>query len=85
MKQIGSAEKIDFSYSGFIGNTPAIHRLIWMAREEDGLDLQYRVVEYVFMTYFKEENIMGKLYMMKECAELAGMDTSSVLQNRTDC
>ena len=44
MKRIGSAQKIDFRYSGFIGNTLDSHRLIWKAVEEGGSNPQDRVV-----------------------------------------
>jgi len=84
MKRIGAAEKIDFSYSGFIGNTLDSHRLIWKAREEGGSDLQDRVVESVFKAYFEEEKSLGEPSVLKECAERAGMDVSSVLRDGTD-
>ena len=40
MNWIGAAKNINFSYSGFIGNTLDIHHLIWKSKEEGGSDLQ---------------------------------------------
>ena len=84
MKRIGAAEKIDFSYSGFIGNTLDSHRIIWKTREEGGSDLQERVVESVFRAYFEVEKSLGEPSVLKECAERAGMDASLVLRDGTD-
>ena len=44
-KQVRAAKKIDFSYSGFIGNTLESNHLIWKDRKEGGSELQDRVVE----------------------------------------
>ena len=52
MKIIKDYKKIKSRYSGFVGNTLFSDRYICKAKEEGGLDLQYRVLEYVFREYF---------------------------------
>ena len=81
---IESADNIDFSYSGFIGNTLDIHHLIWKSKEEGGLDLQDRVVESVFRAYFEEDMSLGEPLVMKKFVECTIMVVSLVLQDRTD-
>ena len=84
MKRVVLSKKTDISYNGFIGNTLDSHRLIWKAMDEGRLDLQDRVVESVFKAYFEEEKSLGEPSVLKECAERAGMDVSSVLRDGTD-
>jgi predicted DsbA family dithiol-disulfide isomerase len=73
MKQVGASVGINFSYGGLIGNTFDSHRLIWMAREVGGSELQDRVVEALFTAYFEQEKSLGEPQVLRECAQLAGM------------
>merc|ERR1719491_1846497 len=78
MIQTGLSVGIRFSYGGFTGNTFNSHRLIWKAREEGGTELQDKVVESLFKTYFEEEQSMGETNVLVECAKRAGMGESDV-------
>lgn len=73
MKQVGASVGINFSYGGSIGNTFDGHRLIWMAREVGGSELQDRLVEALFKAYFEQEKSLGEPQVLRECAQLAGM------------
>lgn len=83
MKKTGQSVGIEFSYGGFVGNTFDSHRLIWKAREEGGSELQDQVVESLFKAYFEEEKSLGEHAVLKECAERAGMDATSLLADQS--
>ncbi len=75
MKQVGESVGINFSYGGSIGNTEDSHRLIWKARQVGGSELQDKMVESLFKAYFEDEQSLGELTVLKQCAERAGMPT----------
>lgn len=76
MKETGRQEGIAFSYGGHTGNTLDSHRLIWKAKIMGGSKLQDRVVESLFEAYFEEEQSMGEVSVLVDCAVRAGMTTT---------
>ena len=84
MKRIVAANNIDFSFSGFIGNTFDSHHLIWKAREDFRPDLQDRAVQSVFRTYFEEYSSIGGPLATNDFTECVCMGVSSVLRSGTD-
>jgi len=81
MKDVARKEGIDMSYGGNIGNTFDSHRLIWKALADGGSDLQDKVVEELFQAYFEQEKSLGDHDVLKLCAEKAGMDATSLLND----
>jgi len=78
MKQVGKEHGIQFSFGGYIGNTFDSHRLIWYARRVGGASLQDKMVEALFSAYFEQEQSLGELHILKECAEKAGMASKDI-------
>eukprot|EP00956_Cyclotella_meneghiniana_P040687 scaffold202735_cov23-Cyclotella_meneghiniana.AAC.1 len=54
MKGVAAEHGIEMEYGGTVGNTFDSHRLIWLAREVGGSELQDSVVERLFKAYFVE-------------------------------
>mmetsp|Transcript_5327 Transcript_5327/g.7835 ORF Transcript_5327/g.7835 Transcript_5327/m.7835 type:complete len:162 (+) Transcript_5327:402-887(+) len=78
MKQVGNEHGIQFSYGGHIGNTFDSHRLIWYARSVGGSSLQDKMVEALFQAYFENEQSLGEMHILRECATKSGMASDDV-------
>jgi len=76
MKETGLLEGINFSYGGSTGNTFDYHRLVWKAKEDGGIELQNKVVESLFQAYFEQEQSMGEVRVLIDCATRVGMDNA---------
>lgn len=79
IEDAGRAENIDFKFSDIAvsPNTLDAHRLIRWAQNE-GEDVQGRLVERLFQMFFLEGRNIGKHEVLIEAAGHAGMDTAIV-------
>jgi predicted DsbA family dithiol-disulfide isomerase len=77
MKATAAACGIDMNYGGTVGNTLDSHRLIWLARECGGSQMQDKVVERVFKAYFEENKSIENKNVLQEIAEEVGLGDKS--------
>jgi predicted DsbA family dithiol-disulfide isomerase len=73
MKATASEHGIEMSYGGTVGNTFDSHRLIWLAREVGGSEMQDKVVERLFKAYFEENKSIETKEILQDCADEAGL------------
>lgn len=73
----GDALGINFKYGGRTGNTRDSHRLIQLAKTK-GEDVQNRVVEELFKSYFEEEGDITSLDMLVAAGVKAGLEDGEV-------
>ena len=72
MKTTAAEYGINMEYGGHVGNTFDSHRLIWKAYSYGGSNLQDKVVNQLFISYFEENKSLGELSVLEECASKAG-------------
>lgn len=77
LKVIGKEVGIDFSFGGKTGNTRDSHRLIQLGKRH-GPDVQTRVVEQLFKSYFEKEGDITSHGMLWEAGVKAGLDSMDV-------
>ena len=73
MKGVAAEHGIEMEYGGTVGNTFDSHRLIWLAREVGGSELQDSVVERLFKAYFVENKSIETKEVLQSCAEDVGL------------
>ena len=73
MKATAAEHGIDMHYGGTVGNTLDSHRLIWLAREVGGTEMQDKVVECIFRAYFEENKSIETKEVLQACADEAGL------------
>ena len=73
MKGVAAEHGIEMEYGGTVGNTFDSHRLIWLAREVGGSDLQDLVVERLFKAYFVENKSIETKEVLQTCADDVGL------------
>ncbi|KAL3797361.1 hypothetical protein HJC23_010487 [Cyclotella cryptica] len=73
MKATALEHGINMNYGGTVGNTLDSHRLIWLAREVGGSDLQDKVVESLFKAYFEDNKSIEERDVLLECADESGL------------
>lgn len=71
----GAKVGIAFRYGGKTGNTRNSHRLIKLAAKQD---LQNRVVEELFKSYFEEERDITDLEVLRDAGVRAGLEAGLV-------
>ncbi|KAI9735869.1 MAG: hypothetical protein M1834_001334 [Cirrosporium novae-zelandiae] len=74
LEAVGKQEGINFSFGGNTGNTRTSHRLIAMTGKEKGTEMQNRVVEELFKSYFEKEGDITDVNTLTEAAKLAGLE-----------
>lgn len=74
---VGKDSGINFSFGGKIGNTRDSHRLVELAKTK-GSDMQTRVVEELFKSYFEEEGDITNHDVLREAAVRAGLEEAEV-------
>ena len=78
LEQVGKAVGIDFKFAGKTGNTRDSHRLIHMAKEKKGVEMQNRVVEALMKSYFENEGDITDHAMLIAAAVGCGLDGKEV-------
>jgi len=73
MKATALEHGINMNYGGTVGNTFDSHRLIWLAREVGGSELQDKVVESLFKAYFEDNKSIEERDVLQECAVESGL------------
>jgi predicted DsbA family dithiol-disulfide isomerase len=73
MKATAAEHGINMNYGGTVGNTLDSHRLIWLAREVGGSELQDKVVESLFKAYFEDNKSIEEKEVIQECADEVGL------------
>ncbi|KAL8729175.1 MAG: hypothetical protein Q9166_004914 [cf. Caloplaca sp. 2 TL-2023] len=73
----GKAVGIDFKFGGKTGNTRDSHRLIQLAKTK-GPEMQTRVVEELFKSYFEQEEDITSHDVLKAAAEKTGLEGAEV-------
>lgn len=74
---VGKEVGIDFSFGGNTGNTRDSHRLIQLGKTK-GADVQTRVVEELFKSYFENEGDITSHEMLQAAGVKAGLDAVDV-------
>lgn len=74
---VGKDAGIDFSFGGKTGNTRDSHRLVVLG-ESKGPNVQTRVVEELFKTYFEEEGDITSHDVLTKAGVRAGLDEAEV-------
>lgn len=77
LAQAGKSVGIDFKFGGKTGNTRDSHRLIQLAKTK-GPEMQTRVVEEFFRSYFEEEGDITSHQVLKSAAVKAGLGEAEV-------
>lgn len=73
VKGVAAEHGIEMNYGGTVGNTFDSHRLIWLAREVGGSEMQNNVVERLFKAYFVENQSIEMKEVLQDCAEDVGL------------
>jgi len=73
LRQTGQNVDIDFKFGGKTGNTRDSHRLIQLGKSKSP-ELQTRVVEELFASYFENEGDITSQDVLVQCAKKAGLD-----------
>ncbi|KAL8847287.1 MAG: hypothetical protein Q9221_007663 [Calogaya cf. arnoldii] len=68
---------IDFKFGGKTGNTRDSHRLIQLAKTK-GPEMQTKVVEELFKSYFEKEEDITSHSVLKSAAEKAGLEEAEI-------
>ena len=74
---VGKDAGINFSFGGKTGNTRESHRLVELGKTK-GADVQTRVVEALFKSYFEEEGDITDREVLKEAGVRAGLEEAEV-------
>ena len=74
---VGKDAGIDFSFGGKTGNTRDSHRLVELG-ETKGADVQTRVVEELFKSYFEEEGDITSSEVLRQAGVRAGLEELEV-------
>lgn len=69
---------IDFKFGGKTGNTRDSHRLVELGRRKGGAEVQNRVVEELFRSYFEEEGDITSRDVLRDAGVKAGLDGAEV-------
>ena len=77
LKGVGKEVGISFSFGGKTGNTRDSHRLIQLGKTK-GPDMQTRVVEELFKSYFENEGDITSHEMLQAAGVNAGLDALDV-------
>ncbi|KAL8692029.1 MAG: hypothetical protein Q9218_002861 [Villophora microphyllina] len=77
LDKIGKSVGIDFKHGGRTGNTRDSHRLIQLAKTT-GPEMQNRVVEEFFKSYFEDEGDITSHATLKAAATKAGLSDAEV-------
>ncbi|KAI4122730.1 MAG: hypothetical protein LQ338_005644 [Usnochroma carphineum] len=77
LTSVGKPVGIDFKFGGKTGNTRDSHRLIQLAKTK-GPEMQTKVVEELFRSYFEEEGDITSHDVLAAAAVRAGLDESEV-------
>ncbi|KAG8529417.1 uncharacterized protein KY384_006054 [Bacidia gigantensis] len=80
LAQIGQSVGIPFKFGGKTGNTRDSHRLIHMAKEKAGTNVQNRVVDELNRSYFENEGDITDPNVLTHAAIKAGLDEMDVQQ-----
>lgn len=75
---VGAELGIKFSMGGKTGNTLQSHRLVELALETGGTELQNKVIENVFKLYFEDDGDVTCTESLIECGVLGGMSREAV-------
>lgn len=75
---VGKDAGINFSFGGKTGNTRDSHRLVELGKRKGGPDVQTRVVEELFKSYFEEEGDITSHDVLREAGVKAGLDEAEV-------
>ncbi|KAL8804547.1 MAG: hypothetical protein Q9223_003101 [Gallowayella weberi] len=73
----GKPVGIDFKFGGKTGNTRDSHRLVQLAKTK-GPEMQTRVVEELFKSYFEQEEDITSHTVLKAAAEKAGLEEGEI-------
>lgn len=74
---VGKGAGINFSFGGKTGNTRDSHRLVELGKTK-GAEMQTRVVEELFKSYFEGEGDITSHDMLKEAGVRAGLKEAEV-------
>lgn len=77
LQGVGAAVGINFTLGGNTGNTLQSHRLVDLALETGGVDLQNKVIESIFKSYFEEEGDITDKSNLIKCAVRGGLTESA--------
>ena len=80
---LGKDAGIDFSFGGKTGNTRDSHRLVELGKAK-GADVQTRVVEELFKSYFEEEGDITSNEVLRQAGVRAGLEEVEV-KNWLEC
>ena len=80
LDSVGKPIGINFKFGGNTGNTRDSHRLIHLAREKAGVEVQNKVVDEVEKSYFENEGDITSHAMLIAAASKAGLDEAEVKQ-----
>lgn len=74
---VGKSAGINFSFGGKTGNTRDSHRLVELGKTK-GAEVQTRVVEELFKSYFEEEGDITSHEVLREAGVRAGLGEAEV-------
>lgn len=74
---VGKDAGINFSFGGKTGNTRDSHRLVELGRAK-GSEVQTRVVEELFTSYFEQEGDITSHDVLREAGVKAGLEEAEV-------
>ncbi|KAL9101338.1 MAG: hypothetical protein Q9163_003385 [Psora crenata] len=77
LEEIGKGVGINFKFGGKTGNTRESHRLVQLAKTK-GSDMQNKVVEELFSTYFEKEGDITDHGTLRAAAVRMGLDDAEV-------
>lgn len=80
---LGKDAGINFSFGGKTGNTRDSHRLVELGKAK-GADVQTRVVEELFQSYFEEEGDITSNEVLRQAGVRAGLEEVEV-KNWLEC
>ena len=78
LDEVGKSIGINFKFGGKTGHTKDSHRLIHLANETKGAEVQNRVVDEIEKSYFELEGDITSHDMLIESAVKAGLDETEV-------
>lgn len=81
---VGAAVGIKFSLGGKTGNTLQSHRVVEMALETGGADLQNKVIHSIFKSYFEEEGDITDMNNLVACGVRGGLNKSTLEKMLSD-
>ncbi|KAL4760995.1 uncharacterized protein BDW70DRAFT_168304 [Aspergillus foveolatus] len=74
LKRIGSTVGISFKFGGYIGSSRLAHRVLHLALERGGCQMQCTVADTLFQYQFEFEKDVSQMDVVVEAAGKAGMD-----------